>query len=117
MKPLNYISFAAVLVLLVGCATTFRPWKLSEVQEGMDKSQVVKILGEPDSVEMKEGAEFLHYAYSEDYNPTPASADIQPSDAVALSLRDQEIKKSFKEYRYVVKLVDGKVQTYKEIQE
>ncbi len=117
MKIIKHISLVTLLALLAGCATTFRPWKLSEVQEGMDKAQVVKILGEPDSVETKEGAELLHYAYSEDYNPTPASADVQPSNAATLSLRDQEIKKSLKEYKYVVKLVDGKVQTYKEIQE
>lgn len=115
MKVIKHLPLVIALVLLAGCATSFRPWKLSEVQEGMDRAQVVSVLGEPTSVEMAEGAEYLHYTYSEDYNPTPADMDVRATDST-LSLREQEVKRSFKEYKYVVKLVDGKVQSYKEIQ-
>lgn len=99
----------------MGCATTFRPWRLSEVEEGMDRTQVVRILGEPDSVEMKNGAEFLYYSYREDYNPSPANTDIRADDATTHEFRKQQIMQSLKEYRYAVKLVDGKVQNYKEL--
>ncbi len=114
MKPVKHIALVVALVLLVGCATTFRPWKLSEVEEGMARAQVVDVLGEPDSVEMKDGAEFLYYSYNEDYNP-PLSAGTGNSDSPDQQARDSHVKRSFKEYKYAVKLVDGKVQNYKEL--
>ena len=108
MKAMEHITIGVALALLAGCATTFSPWKFGEVEEGMDRGQVVGILGEPDSSEMKDGAEYLHYAYSEDYNPAPANFDIQVDDS-ARELRDRQVKRSLKEYKYTVKLVDGKV--------
>ncbi len=116
MKAIKYIPLMVALGLLVGCATTFRPWKLSEIQEGMEKAQVVGILGEPDSVETKDGEELLYYTYSEGYNPAPSDADIRAYDANR-EFREQQLQRSLKEYKYIVTLVDGKVQTYKEIQE
>lgn len=114
MKSMEYIMIGVVLALLAGCATTFRPWKLSEVEEGMDRGQVVGLLGEPDSVEVEDGVEYLHYAYSENYNPEPASFDVQATDSTR-ALRDQQLKRSLREYKYAVKMVDGKVQSYKEL--
>ncbi len=114
MKAIKCVVVVVALALLVGCATTFRPWKLSEVEEGMDRAQVVHILGEPDSVETKNGAEFLYYSYSEDYNPPLTDDSIQAYDTNR-HIREQHIKQSLKKYRYVVKLVDGKVQSYKEL--
>lgn len=105
------------MALLVGCATTFRPWKLSEVDEGMTRAQVIGILGEPDSAKIKDEAEFLYYSYSEDYSPSPSSGFSQSIDSPDQKLRDQQAKASLKEYHYSVKLVDGKVQSYKEILE
>ncbi len=114
MKSMEYITVGVALALLVGCATTFRPWKLSEVEEGMDRGKVVGILGEPDSVETKDGAEFLYYNYSENYNPPPASVDAQSYDANR-KFREHQLQRSLKEYKYVVKLVGGKVLSYKEL--
>ncbi len=111
---MKHTAIVVALVLLAGCATTFRPWKLSEVEEGMDRAQVVYILGEPDFVETKDGAELLHYSYREDYNPPPADDSIQARDT-SRRLQNQQIKQGLKEYRYAVKLVDGKVQNYKEL--
>jgi len=114
MNPIKSTVLIVSLVLLAGCATTFRPWKLSEVEEGMDKAQVVGILGEPNSIETKNGAEFLYYSYREDYNPPPSNTDILSTGATS-TLQKQQIKRSLQEYRYVVKLVDGKVQDYEEL--
>ncbi len=114
MKSMKHIALVASLALLAGCATTFRPWLLSEIEEGMDRAQVVHILGEPDFVEMKNGAEFLHYSYSENHNPPLADDSIQAYEANR-RLREQRIRRSFKEYRYAVKLAEGKVQSYKEL--
>ncbi len=111
---MEYITIGVALALLAGCATTFRPWKLSEVEEGMDRGKVVGVLGEPDSVETKDGAEFLYYTYSENYNPPPASVDGQGYDANR-EFREHQLQRSLKEYRYVVKLADGKVLSYKEL--
>ncbi len=101
MKLITYITLVVALAFLVGCATTFRPWKLSEVEDGMDRAQVVRILGEPNSVETKDGAEFLTYTYSEDYNPYLADNSPRKMDSPSL-------------HTYSVKLVDGAVQDYKE---
>lgn len=108
---MKHTAAVVALVLLSGCATTFRPWKLSEVEEGMDRAQVVHILGEPDLVETKNGAEYLHYSYREDYNPP---LTIDPTDAPAAN-RGLQSQQRLKEYKYAVKLVDGKVQDYKEL--
>jgi len=116
MKTIKYISFISLLVLLAGCATTFRPWKLSEVQEGMNRAQVVELLGEPDSVEMKDGAEYLYYSYRENNNLAPANSDFRAYDADR-ALRELQIQSSFNEYKYTVKMVDGKMQSYKELQD
>jgi outer membrane protein assembly factor BamE (lipoprotein component of BamABCDE complex) len=116
MKPLKCIVFVVTLVLLSGCTTTFRPWLLSDVQEGMDRAQVEAILGTPDSVTMQDGAEYLHYIYSEGYNPSLSSSSALAYDANA-EFQVREIKESFKEHRYAVKLVDGKVLSYKEEQD
>ena len=112
MKAIKYISFVGACVLLVGCATTFRPWKLSEVQEGMERSQVVAILGEPDRVETKNGEEFLYYSYSENYSTPPSDNSLQAY------VDDREPRSQpIREYIYSVTLVEGKVLSYAEIQE
>jgi outer membrane protein assembly factor BamE (lipoprotein component of BamABCDE complex) len=114
LSDMKHIVLVIALVLLAGCATTFRPWKLSEVEEGMGRVQVVHILGEPDFVEMENGAELLYYSYRENYHPTLANDDHRIHDA-SRRHQSQQIKQSLKEYRYVVKLVDGNVQSYKEL--
>ncbi len=111
MKLMKPTVLVVALILLAGCATTFRPWKLSEVEEGMTRTQVVQILGEPDSVETKDGSEFLHYSYREDYNPPPPDDTLQARDATNRRLQKQGLGES----RYAVKMVDGKVQSYKEL--
>ena len=112
---MKVIKYSLIVALLAGCSTTFRPWNLSEIKEGMDRAQVTEVLGEPDSIEMKNNAEFLYYSYREDNNVSPADSDFQAYDANR-ELRELQIQSRFKEYKYVVKMVDGKVQTYKELQ-
>jgi len=114
MKSKKHVVAVVSLALLAGCATTFRPWLLSEIEEGMDRAQVVRILGEPDSVEMGNGEESLHYSYSENYNP-PLADDSSHAYEANRRFREQHARKSLKVHRYVVKLVDGKVQSYKEL--
>lgn len=104
MKTKSYISALALLALLVGCTTTIRPYTFEQVTVGMDKAQVEKLIGEPDRVESKDGAEFLYYSYHEDYDPG-SSGGIQA----------QQAKRSMKTNNYVIKLVDGKVETTEEM--
>jgi len=115
MKLMKPTALVVALILLAGCATTFRPWKLSEVEEGMTRAQVVQILGEPDSVETKDGSEFLHYSYRQNYNPPPPDDTIQARDATNRRLQNQRIRQGLGESRYAVKMVDGKMQSYKEL--
>ena len=102
------------LLLITGCATTFRPWNLSRVHEGMDRSEVVQILGEPDFTEIKDGTEQMHYSYQEDYNP---GANTTPfyAENTEMAFRELEKGTAFKEYEYVVILADGKVVNYLEL--
>lgn len=116
MKSLkNTAACVVVLMLVSGCATTFRPWSLSEIKEGMDRSQVVSILGEPDRVESKDGSEFLYYSYSEE-STTPLTEEMIQAYESDRTLRRQVASRIMKEYNYSVKMVDGKVQTYTELQ-
>ncbi len=105
MKSIKNIPlFVALIALLLGCATTFRPWEFNEVKEGMDRAQVVKLIGEPDRVESKEEADFLYYSYHEDYDPASGEG-----------IQEHQARRSMKTQNYVVKLVDGKVQSTKEL--
>ncbi len=106
----------AAMALVAGCATTFRPWMLSEVHEGMDKAAVVKLLGDPDYTEPKDGAEHLYYTYSESYT-APVSSDSAHAADASRELKEMAMKRSLQEYRYVVILVDGKVLNYKELED
>ncbi|WP_136062859.1 hypothetical protein [Pontiella sulfatireligans] len=113
MKSIKLLATVTVLSLLAGCATTFRPWLLSDVHEGMDKVQVVQLLGTPDSTETKNGAEYLHYSFREDLTlPFSNPGGIEFSAEREIMREDME--RRFKDYRYVVILVDGKVVNYKE---
>ena len=111
MKTMGYLLAVSAALLLASCATTFRPWKLSEVQEGMERAQVLRILGEPDLAVMKDGAEYLRYTYREDYN-----LPVVPHEADASrAMQDLDVGRNFKEYTYEVMLIDGKVLNYKEL--
>ncbi|MDF7801572.1 outer membrane protein assembly factor BamE [Pontiellaceae bacterium B1224] len=113
MKTLKTILATATAALLIaGCATSFKPWQLSEVKNGMNKEQIVKILGEPDSTMEKDGAEYLYYSYAEEL--PPSSNDLETSDEV--QRRADELSQSLKESKYEVILVDGKMINYKELQ-
>lgn len=111
---MRYLSAFIAVFMLAGCTTPFRPWNLSHVQEGMDRSDVIAILGPPESIEEKDGAEYLHYSYQEDYNPSSASIPFYEIDSDR-AFRDLETERAFKQYEYVVILTDGKVINYKEI--
>ena len=104
MKTKSYISAIALLTLLVGCTTTIRPYTFEQVAVGMDKDQVENLIGEPDRTESKDGAEFLYYSYNEDYDPASGGG-----------IQDQRAKRSMKTRNYVIKLVDGRVETTEEV--
>ena len=113
MKTIKTVlAAAAVSLLIAGCATSFKPWQLSDVKEGMDKEQVVKILGEPDYTVNTNNAEYLYYSYREE--ATPASAPLNSQDAI--DRRAEELSRTLTDSRFEVVLVDGKMINYKELQ-
>ena len=114
MKTVTYLPGLVAALLLAGCATTFRPWNLSAVHEGMERSEVIQILGEPDYVEMKDGAEHLHYSYEEDYNPSSATVPFYETDTER-AFEDLNTLRAFQRYEYEVILVDDQVINYKEL--
>lgn len=111
MKTMSLFLIALTL-LVAGCATTFKPWQLSEIHEGMDRQQVVKILGEPDSVVSEDGAEYLYYTYIE--LPPPA-IDFSLESESSMERQIGNITRSLAEYKYEVMMADGKVVNYKEL--
>ena len=107
------ISASVVALILAGCATTFKPWKLSDVQEGMEREQVVKILGAPDRTETKDGAEYLYYSYQESMG---AVGDLSTETTTAeLDKRIRATTSYTETYRYEIMIVDGKLVNYKEL--
>ena len=115
MKTMRTVLAVGLVALLVaGCATSFKPWMLSDVKEGMNKEQVVSILGKPDYTVNKDGSEYLYYTYSEDFSPAPVmSTDTQEG----LDRRADELSRSLNTFKYEVVLVDGKLINYKELQD
>lgn len=114
MKTIKSMLAVACLSLFVaGCATTFKPWQLSEIQEGMNREQVVGSLGEPDYTVNKDGAEYLYYSYEQELSPTTAAglgADNMDRKAEALS-------QSLTVTKYEVVMLDGKLVNYKELKD
>jgi outer membrane protein assembly factor BamE (lipoprotein component of BamABCDE complex) len=109
------ISASVVALILAGCATTFKQWKLSDVQEGMDREQVMKILGAPDRTETKNGAEYLYYSYQESMG---AVGDLSTETTTAeLDKRIRATTSYTETYRYEIMIVDGKLVNYKELTE
>ena len=115
MKTMRYLLSLGAVLILAGCATTFRPWSLSEVTEGMGRSEVVQILGEPDDVFEKDGAEYMRYTYQEDFIPYSMPADITHDRPINDQMHATQIERSMQVLVYDVILVDGKVLNYKEV--
>ena len=111
---MRYFLALASVIMLAGCASTFRPWNLSRIEDGMDRSQVVEILGEPDFTVMQDGAEHLHYIYREDAHP-PLSDGMPYESSLEQEMDAKRIQRSLKQYEYDVILMDDKVVNYKEV--
>ena len=112
---MRYVLALASLLILTGCATTFRPWNLSEVTEGMDRNGVEQLLGEPDYVFVKDGAEHMRYSYREDFSPSSMPVDTAHDRAIDRKSQSMQIERSLNVLEYDVILVDGKVINYKEV--
>lgn len=92
MKSYLLTALAAVSLVLSGCVASSK--KLAEVSPGMNKDEVVKILGQPKSVSLRDGSEFMRYQLSGRYTHPLAPTDARFADG------------------YTVQLVDGKVVAY-----
>lgn len=115
MKTLNMVPLAVVAALvLAGCTTTFRPWKMSDIKPGMNEADVQLVLGAPDKVTNDQGVEYMHYYYSAGYNP-PMTADTAIESDATRKMRDEQIKQGLKQSHYVVELKNGRVIKYEEL--
>lgn len=66
---LNKLTISIALtasLLIAGCGTSAK--KLNEISEGMSKSEVIRILGTPESVRVQSGQEVLIYTLSNSWN-------------------------------------------------
>lgn len=82
-----FLSLVFVLFLVSACADAN---KISRVQLGMTKDEVVKVMGKPNSVSAQGQREYLNFALSE--------TDDQAFSGITVP--------------YYVRLVDGKVESY-----
>jgi outer membrane protein assembly factor BamE (lipoprotein component of BamABCDE complex) len=114
MKTMRTIMSVAVVCLVAGCATTFKPWKLSEVQEGMERDEVVKILGAPDYTVNKDGAEYIYYTYREELAPM---SEVSLETDAGIERRVEEFNRTLKEGKYEIELIEGKVVAHKELKD
>ena len=115
MKTMRYFPALVAVLVFSGCATTFRPWNLSEVTEGMDRNAVEQLLGQPDYVFEKDGAEHLRYTYREDFSPSSMPMDMTHDRPIDHQRQTMQIERSLNVLEYDVILVDGKVMNYKEV--
>jgi len=58
----NIILTITLTITLSGCATAH---KMNNIQIGMTKSEVIKVMGSPVSVSAQRGSEYLNYSFSE----------------------------------------------------
>jgi len=114
MKTMKYIAIVIALIIVAGCATTFRPWNLSKIEPGMSKEQVVDILGKPSAEKQDGNVEWMEYSYTDGPIVTPMEGTGQNFDQ-QYPFFEERIEREMKSYQYVVKLQDGKVVTYEEI--
>ncbi len=115
MKTMRYFLLLGAALILAGCATTFRPWNLSEVTEGMSRDRVIQLLGEPDYVFIKDDAEHLRYTYQEDYSPVSVSEDLAYESTIGSKMQARQVKRAMRILTYDVILVEGRVMNYKEV--
>lgn len=107
----SFVAAGLAALLATGCSTTFKPWKLSEVQEGMSRSEVIAVLGEPDYTVEKDGAEYLYYTYAEE--PRDSGYELVTHDD--MQRKAKALSRSFDETEYEVVVVEGKLINYKEL--
>lgn len=100
-----------MFLALVGCATSFKPWKLSDVHEGMNRNEVIAVLGEPDFTENRDGAEYLYYTYQEEARGSGYSDPMHQD----MERKAEELTRILSETKYEVVIVDGKMISYKEV--
>jgi hypothetical protein len=91
MQRWSVVAAAVVGLACVSCIGTSA--KLNKVSLGMTKAEVIKAIGQPDSVSAKDGVEYLIYHWA---NPHQLIVDDNMLD------------------RYFVRLVGGRVDAYGE---
>lgn len=84
--PLKIVLFATLM--LCGCVS--RSDKISDVRIGMSKEEVLKVMGSPKSTSAQDRAEYLVYFLFEQVSPIGSGGY----------------------WRYYVRLVDGKVESF-----
>ena len=80
-----------VSIFLVGCVTTAA--KLNELRPGMERTEVVKLIGTPTSTGFIDGAEYLYYRLPRSGHEAHMSRGMAGQD-------------------YAVRLVNGRVDSY-----
>lgn len=83
-------SILLLASLLAGCSAT--PSQMNKLQLGMTKSEVVSVMGTPNSTSARANVEVLRYERGSVPNPTPPPY--------------------FRPDEYYVRIVDGRVESY-----
>ena len=67
---MNKVIWLLLLVLVTGCVTSRR---INRVQVGASREDVIRLLGQPDTISASQSAEVLHYQLRESINDWYAS--------------------------------------------
>ena len=108
MKTTKYLAGLIALTFLAGCSTTssFRPWKVEEVNAGMNRQEVIQLLGTPDAAELTDNKELLTYSYQEGFDAPESNQPPLPPGFESL----EKSKLNMETEIYTITLVDGVVE-------
>lgn len=105
----------SAVILVAGCATSFHPRNLGDVEQGMSREQVLEILGKPESVERDGTTHYLHYSYSEGHMTVPSDGSTQVFNDPVMNNDNQQLERRLRMRKYVVILEDGKMASFNEV--
>lgn len=99
------LIFLILSVGLVSCATS--AYRMAELSVGMDRSQIIKILGTPNETQGKENTEVLRYLLVTDRNISKCIFLTILTFGIGVEPACQ-----FDKSPYFVRLVDGRIAEY-----
>jgi outer membrane protein assembly factor BamE (lipoprotein component of BamABCDE complex) len=114
MKMIKHLPVIVTLMIMAGCATTFKPVSLQEVTPGMTQEQVVALLGDPNTTSREGESVTLHYDYIEGIDQNTFDSTIE-GDHASSKRMERNLERQTRVQRFEVHLLDGKVVSHHQV--